>query len=93
MPDRDDEGEDREQDEPGTLLAEGEWEVARQHREDDGERQVVVVNRPLLRAETRRRIRLAPLLLCPDELPVGGDDHEEDIGRHDRPEHRADLKE
>ena len=93
VPDRDDEGEDREQDEPGPLLPEGEWEVACQHREDDRQRQVVVVHRPLLGPQARRRVRLAALLLRADQLPVRGDDHEEDVRGHDRPEHRADLEE
>ena len=93
VPDRDDEREDREQDEPRVPGTEREREVAGQHREDDGQRQVVVVHGPLLGPEARRRVRLPPLLLCPDELPVRRDDHEEDVRRHDRPEHRADLEE
>ena len=74
-------------------LPEGEREVAGEHREDDRQRQVVVVHRALLGAQPRRGVRLAALLLRADELPVRRDDHEEDVRRHDRPEHRADLEE
>ena len=46
----------------------------------------------VLRLEERRRVGLALLLHRRDELPVRGDDHEEDVRDHDRPEHRADLE-
>ena len=74
------------------VAAEREREVAGEHREDDRQRQVVVVHRALLRAQPGQRVRLAALLLRADELPVRRDDHEEDVRGHDRPEHRADLE-
>ena len=82
-----------EQDQPVPLVRVREREVDRDHREDDRKRQVVVVHRALLRPEQRRRVRLPPLLLGADELPVGGNDVEEDVPGHDRPEHRPDLEE
>ena len=47
---------------------------------------------PVLRLEQRRGVGLALLLHGDDELPVRGDDHEEDVRGHDRPEHHADLE-
>ena len=69
-----------------------EREVVREHREEHGQRQVVVVDRALLAAHVRGRVGLAARLLRAHELPVRGDDHEEDVRDHDRPEHRADLQ-
>ena len=92
VPDDDEDREDREQGEPGAVAAEGEREVAREHREDDRQRQVVVVHGALLRAQPRCRIRLPALLLGANELPVRGDDDEEDVGGHDRAEDGADLE-
>ena len=69
----------------------GEREVVREHREDDRQGEVVVVHGPLLALGVPGRVRLLARLLRPDELPVVRDDHEEDVRRHDRAEHRADL--
>ena len=81
-----------DEDEPRVVRAEDEREVAREHREEHGEREVVVVHRAVLRLEQRRGVRLALLLHRRHELPVRRDDHEEDVRGHDRPEHHADLE-
>ena len=92
VPDDDEDREDREQDEPRVLVSERERPVPGEHREDDGQRQVVVVHGTLLRAQAERGIRLAALELGADELAVRGDDHDEDVRGHDRPEDGADLE-
>ena len=83
---------DENEHEPCLVRAEGERSVARQHREEDRERQVVVVDRAVLGLEQRGGVRLALLLHRVHELSVRGDDHEQDVRRHDRPDHRADLE-
>ena len=83
---------DGDEDEPRLARPEHEGEVPREHREEHGEGQVVVVNRAVLRLEERGGVGLAPLLHRRDELAVRGDDHEEDVRGHDRPEHHADLQ-
>ena len=83
---------DRDEDEPRLVGTEHEREVAGEHGEQHRQREVVVVHRPVLRLEQRRRVRLALLLHRSDELPVRRDDHEEDVRGHDRPEHHADLE-
>ena len=50
------------------------------------------MHRAVLGLEKRRGIGLATLLHRRDELAVRGDDHEEDVRGHDRPEHHADLE-
>ncbi len=50
------------------------------------------MHRAVLGLEQRRGVGLATLLHRGDELPVRGDDHEEDVRGHDRPEHHADLE-
>ena len=67
-------------------------EVVAEHGQEHGQRQVVVVHRPLLRADRRRRVRLPSRLLRPHEIPVGRDDDEEDVRDHDRPQHRPELE-
>ncbi len=81
-----------EEDEPRIVGAEDEREVAGEHGEHHRQREVVVVDGPVLRFEQRGRVRLALLLHRVDELPVGRDDDEEDVRDHDRPEHHADLE-
>ena len=81
-----------DEDEPRLVRAEYEGEVTGEHREEHGQREVVVVDRAVLRLEERCGVGLALLLHRGDELPVRGDDHEEDVRGHDRPEHHADLE-
>ena len=50
------------------------------------------MHRPVTGLEERRRVGLPPLLHRRDELPVRGDDHEEDVRDHDRPEHHSNLE-
>ena len=76
---------------PRVRMPVGDRKVVADHREHDRQRQVIVVHGALLAAEGRRGIRLPTRLLRVDQLPVGGDDHEEDVAGHHRPEHRADL--
>ncbi len=83
---------DEDEDEPRLVRAEDEGEVPDEHREDHGQGEVVVVNRPVFGAEQGGRVRLPFLLHRDHELPVRGDDHEEDVRDHDRAEHRADLE-
>ena len=81
----------REQDEPPAFARVHEGKVRDDHREHDRERQIVVVHRPLLAADAVLRIRLASRPLRLDELSLTGNDHEEDVAGHDRPEHRPEL--
>ena len=81
----------RNEDQPRMRMAVRERKVVADHREQHRQRQVVVVHRALLAAEAGRRVRLATGLLRTHELPVRGDDHEEDVAGHHRPHHRADL--
>ena len=69
----------------------GERKVIADHREQHGQRQVVVVHGPLLAAQPRRRVRLATRLLRAHELPMRGDDHEEDVPGHHGPDHCTHL--
>ena len=80
------------EDQPRVAVPVREGEVVREHREHDGQRQVVVVHGPELRALVRGRVRLASRLLRPHELPVRRDDDEEDVSDHHRSDHRADLE-
>ncbi len=84
---------DHEQHEPRATGSVREREVTRDHREQHGEREVVVVHRALLGDDAREGIRLASCLLRVDQLPMRRDDVEEDVPRHDGPDHRADLEE
>ena len=77
---------------PAVRVPVREREVAGEHREQHREREVVVVHGPALAALVHRRVGLASGLLRVDELAVRRDDDEEDVGDHDRPEHRADLE-
>ena len=81
-----------DEDRPAVRVPVRERKVAREHREEHGEREVVVVHRALFAAPVRRRVRIAPSLLRADQLPMRRDDDEEDVRRHDRPEHRPDLE-
>ena len=78
--------------EPRVVGAVREREVPGEHRQENRQREVVVVDRALLRLDARPWIRLAARLLGTDQLPVGRDDDEEDVRRHHRPDHRADLE-
>ncbi len=78
--------------EPAVGVPVGEGKVVAEHGQEHGQRQVVVVHRPLLRADRRRRVRLPSSLLRPDEVPVGRDDDEEDVRHHDRSQHGPQLE-
>jgi len=74
------------------IGAVGEGEVPRQHRQQNRQREVVVLDRALLRLDPRSRVRLATGLLRADELALRRDDVEEDVCGHHRPDHRPDLE-
>ena len=80
------------EDQPAVAVAVGNGKWFASIAKHDRQRQVVVVNRALLAADSVHRVRLAPGLLRAHELPVRRDDHEEDVADHHRPEHRADLE-
>ena len=84
---------DHEEHEPRAFDPVGEREVAGDHREQHRQREVVVVDRSLLRNDAREGVRVAARLLCVDQLPVRRNDVEEDVPGHDRPDHRAHLEE
>ena len=83
---------ERDKREPGVVGPVDEREVPGEHREQHGQRQIVVVHRSALGVDARRRVRLTSRLLRADQLPVCGDDVEEHVPGHHRAEHRADLE-
>ena len=86
---------DRHQDdqhEPRVVGAVGEREVPGEHRQQNRQREVVVLDRALFRLDARSRVGLATGLLRADELALRRDDVEEDVRGHHRPDHRPDLE-
>ena len=82
----------RDEDQPGALAAGEEREVPGEHRQQHRQRQVVVVHRALLAPQAGARVGLAARLLGADQLPVCGDDHEQDVRGHHGAEHRPHLQ-
>ncbi len=93
VPDHDADQEDQRGDDPVELRGERQRIVVRQHQEDDGQRQVVVVQGSGLGDPSVFRVRLPTCLqIGDDDLLVRDDDHE-DVGRHDRRGERTEMQE
>ena len=84
MPDGDAHQEHQCRDDPRVLRPEGQRIMVRQHQEDHGQRQVVVMGRSQFRDLAVFRIGFAPRLEIGDHDPLVGHDDDEHIGRHDR---------
>src|SRR5204863_2299305 len=79
IPDERAEPHEAEQHEPAVLAAVREREVLADHREEDRQRQVVVVDGPLLATDAGPGIGLTPRGGRGDEGPLAGDDGEEHV--------------
>ena len=93
VPDQHADDEYQRGDHPVELGREGQRVVVRQHQEDDGQRQVIVVQRARLGDAAIFGIGRAAGLEVGDHDLLVGDDDQEDIGRHDRGGERAQMQE
>jgi hypothetical protein len=76
---------------PAPAVIVGDRVVVADHDEQHGQRDVVVVKRTLLGAQALKGIGRPVLELCRDQLALARDDHEKDVGGHDRAERGPDV--
>ena len=92
MPDCHPHQEHKRCDDPGIFRAERQRVMVREHQEDDGQGQIVVVGRAQLGDFSILRIRLSPCLQIRHHDALVRHDDEEDVGRHDGGRKRAEVK-